>query len=498
MAINAAQTLRDSLRAAEAGAQLLEYRVDRLSDAAAVADLVRKSPLPCIVTCRPMWEGGQSDLSDSARLDLLRAGLEAGAAYIDFELQAARGLTIPADVAGRLIVSSHDFSGRPDRLYNLLAELNATAAAVSKIVWTARTVRDNLEVFDILQKRQRPTIALCMGEAGLISRVLAKKFGGFLSFAALEEQAGTAPGQISITRMKRLYRWDAIGRHTRVYGVAANPVAHSRSPLLHNTAFDQMGIDAVYLPLLVQDGYESFKAFMETFRHTEGLDFSGLSITLPHKENALRYTQEVQGEIEPLAEKIGAVNTYRMDGEKLEAFNSDYAAILESMAGALGCAVNELAGKRVAVIGAGGTGRTATAALASYGCRVTLFNRTLERAEELAREFYDAGGTVRGLPLEQLAGFEADIFFNATSVGLHPATDRSPLDGAMPKLQGAQLAFDSIYNPPHTRFLQQAEEAGVATIGGIEMFLRQGARQFELWTRQAAPLAAMRQALQSQ
>ncbi len=180
---------------------------------------------------------------------------------------------------------------------------------IAKIVWLARSIRDNIEAFEILQSRQKPTIALCMGEAGLISRVLAKKFGAFLTFASLRDESATAPGQVTIHEMKQLYRWDAIGPKTKVFGVVACPVKHSMSPAIHNAAFDQTGYDGVYLPMLVQPEYEAFKAFMESFLAFAPLDLTGLSITIPHKENALRYLKEKGAEIEPLAERIGAVNT---------------------------------------------------------------------------------------------------------------------------------------------------------------------------------------------
>ena len=120
---------------------------------------------------------------------------------------------------------------------------------------------------------------------------------------------GTASGQIPVADMKRLYRWDAINARTKVYGVVGQPIAHSMSPAIHNAAFDETGWDGVYLPLLVNAGYESFKAFMESFLNFPGLDLSGLSVTLPHKENALRYLKEKGAAVEPLAERIGAVNT---------------------------------------------------------------------------------------------------------------------------------------------------------------------------------------------
>jgi 3-dehydroquinate dehydratase/shikimate dehydrogenase len=394
-----------------------------------------------------------------------------------------------------LILSSHDFQGRPERLYNLLNELQASPADIQKIVWMARSIRDNLEIFEILQQRAKPTIALCMGEAGLISRILAKKFGAFLTFASLGTGGGTADGQISLADMKGLYRWDSIGPQTKIYGVVASPVAHSMSPAIHNAAFDAMGHDGVYLPLLVEAGYERLKAFMETFVPFAGLDLSGLSITLPHKENALRYLKEKGAQIEPLAERIGAVNTIVIDRSGatpvLRGFNSDYAAILDSITGALNISREQLKGRSVAVIGAGGTGRTAVAALAHYGADVTVHNRTRGRADDLAKEF-----GVRAEDWDELANSHAGIYFNATSIGMSPKIDQSPFGQSPPPFHPGTLVFDAVYNPMETLLLRQAASAGAQTISGIEMFVRQAAAQFEAWTRQPAPLDVMRSVIE--
>jgi 3-dehydroquinate dehydratase/shikimate dehydrogenase len=175
-----------------------------------------------------------------------------------------------------------------------------------------------------------------MGDAGTISRILAKKFGAFLTFASLSAEAATAPGQLTIGDMKSLYRWDALGPHTKVYGVVAHPVRHSLSPAIHNAAFTAVGYDGVYLPMLVEPDYQGFKSFMEDFLKFPGLDLSGLSVTIPHKNNALRYLEETGAAIEAMAQRIGAVNTIviRRSGEGeplLSGKNTDYAAILDSL-----------------------------------------------------------------------------------------------------------------------------------------------------------------------
>jgi 3-dehydroquinate dehydratase / shikimate dehydrogenase len=273
------QAHSDAAVAAEAGAEMIEYRVDEIAepDAMPIKALVQQSPLPCIVTCRPTWEGGQSSADDLDRIVNLAAAFDAGANYIDCELVTwENNGGVPIASPSRLILSSHDFTGRPERLYNIIRDLNAAPGTINKVVWMSRTIRDNVEAFEILQHRQKPTIALCMGEAGIISRVLAKKFGGFLTFASLDRDSATAPGQVSIHDMKRLYRWDAIGPATKVYGVVASPVMHSMSPAIHNASFDATGYDGVYLPMLVNPGYESFKAFMESFLAFGPLHLSGL------------------------------------------------------------------------------------------------------------------------------------------------------------------------------------------------------------------------------
>ena len=493
---------RDMALAAEAGASMIELRIDRFDNRAELALLVDRSPLPCIVTCRAAVEGGDCQLPEEQRWTVFSDTAVHNAAYVDVELAAYKQMpeATKSAIERPMILSSHDFSGRPERLTAVFLELNERRGHVSKLVWMARSIRDNIEAFELLQQRQKPTIALCMGEAGLISRVLAKKFGAFLTFASLRDESATAPGQVTIADMKRLYRWDAIGPETKVYGVVASPVMHSMSPAIHNAGFDAVGHDGVYLPMLVNPGYESFKAFMETFLAFAPLHLSGLSVTLPHKENALRYLKEKGAKIEPLAERIGAVNTIAVDSPKglpLRGFNTDYAAILDTITTTLNITREQLADLRVAVIGAGGTGRTAVAALAECGATVVVYNRTKERADELAKEFDGQSGKVVSARMEKLCDSCCHIFINTTSIGMHPKVDESPLGDRLPSFTNDTLVFDTIYNPMETRLLKQAKQAGAKTVGGVEMFVRQAARQFEAWTEKPAPLDVMRRVIES-
>jgi 3-dehydroquinate dehydratase/shikimate dehydrogenase len=504
-ASDVAQARRDIALAAKAGANMVELRIDGFQDDDALANLkpvIGFSPVPVIITCRSRSEGGISELEDDQRIALLESLCEASPAYVDVELELLRCQPNPRTLISRqLIVSAHDFQTRPPRLQNILLEMNQSGGTINKVVWMARSIRDNLEAFELLLHRAKPTIALCMGEAGLISRVLAKKFGGFLTFASLTSTTGTAPGQVSIDQMKRLYRWDALSATTKVYGVVGSPIAHSMSPAIHNAAFDKTGFDGIYLPLLVNEGYESFKAFMESFLAFEPLDLSGLSITIPHKENALRYLREKNAEIDPLAASIGAVNTIVIDRSdsqaNLRGFNSDYGAILDSITDKLAIPRGKLADYRVAVIGAGGTGRTAVAALAHFGATVVVYNRTRHRADALAAEFNGKTGKVVAAPIEKLCDSCCQIYINTTSIGMHPNVDASPFGNSPPKLSSDALVFDAVYNPIRTRLLMEVEAAGAKTISGVEMFVRQAASQFEAWTKRSTPLDVMREVVEA-
>jgi len=508
-------------RAAELGADLVEYRLDTFTppevEASEVQQLVAESPLPCIVTCRPVWEGGHYDGDEADRISLLEhAGLgQHGVtpAYLDVELKAYQssanlrqkvGLVVDhpnqprPDVSTGLILSSHDFETMPSDLdRRVMAMADAEACRVIKVAWRARSLRDNLEAFEILGRKLKPTIALCMGEVGLPSRVLAKKFGALLTFASLGDAPGTpggetAPGQPTVSQLKKLYRWDAINADTRVYGVIGYPVGHSMSPAFHNAGFDATGHNGVYLPMPIPPEYEHFKATVLSWLDYAPLHFRGASVTIPHKANLLRFVEEQGGEIEPLAAKIGAANTLtKRDDGSLYASNTDYAALLDATCEALSIRREDLAGKTVGVLGAGGAARAAVAAFTQYQSRVTVYNRTLDKAQALA-ELFEA----EALPMDRVGTKPHDILINCTPLGMFPQTDATPLPQEAQSILGpGVVVFDTIYNPLETLLLRSAKAAGCATIPGTEMFVRQGAAQFELWTQQTPPLDVFRRVL---
>ncbi|MBK7404173.1 MAG: type I 3-dehydroquinate dehydratase [Phycisphaerales bacterium] len=522
----------DAVVAREHGADLVEYRVDELfhgsEDEPLILRLVESSPLPCILTCRPTWEGGLYDGEDAARIALFeRLGTaDRPPRYLDVEraaytrsanLRQKVNLAVEhpkqqRDLRTTLILSTHDFAGRPADLTRRMLAMGAEpAAGVHKVAFRARSLRDNLELFDLLAERTKPTIALGMGEFGLASRVLAPKFGGFLTFASLRPEETTAPGQPTLTDLLGTYRFREIGPATRVYGIVGWPVGHSMSPLVHNAGFSEVGHDGVYVPLPIashepgqgaaadaEATYASFKATMLELIHHPRLDFAGCSVTMPHKQNLVRLAREQGWSLDEASAQSRTANTLCIersgDGSVAQASvaNTDAAAALACLVGELG----GLAGRRIGVLGAGGVARAIVFGLAGAGASVEIFNRSRPRAEAIAQDVSEAipgVGPVGVEDWEARIGAEAEAFINCTSVGMTggPAPDESPLPPDA-LARGNKLVMETVYHPVRTKLLSEAQDAGWRTIDGVEMFVGQGARQFELWTGVPAPCTLFR------
>ncbi len=484
-----------------AGADAIELRVDHLRDAedVVIRSIAESRPagLPLILTIRAADEGGAWDGDDVERMSRLIA-LAPSANFVDVELATWKrsanirqkvGLAVgAADAADRrrLIVSIHDLQGRPNRLHGMLAEVfEEESANVAKIAWRARTVRDNFEAFDLLRTAPKPLVALCLGPNGHPSRILARKFGAFASYAAVDETHPAAPGQLSIAELRERFRWDAIGPTTRVFGLVGQPVEHSLSPDLHNTAFGEAGVDAVYLTFPVEASYESFKAFMLEALARPWLDLGGLSVTIPHKEHALRFVRERGGNVDAAAEGAGAVNTLRIGPEQsVEGFNTDVPAVMEAITALLGRQPAELRGLQCAILGAGGVARAVVAALAPLGAAITIYNRTPARAERLASETRCVAR-----PWSERERLDCELVVNCTSVGLGIGNVESPL--AAEALRPGMFVLDTIYRPAETKLVALAAARGCRAANGVSMFVEQAARQFSLWTGASPPRAQM-------
>ena len=517
------EALRDAMLAREHGADLVELRVDLLfedrdeHDALEaridrVLDLVARSPAPCIVTCRPAWEGGEYAGIDADRVALVEAlgKSETPPSYVDIEiatldLDASLRARIRASVAGttdettdkpRLICSAHDFEGRPSTLTRtILAMHDEPACSVVKIAYRARSIRDNLELFDILRDRRKPTIALAMGRFGLMSRVLAPKFGAFLTFASLRDESATAPGQPTLDELLNLYRFRSIGPGTKVYGVMGWPIEHSMSPLVHNTGFGRIGFDGVYLPLPIEPSAESFKATTLALLDHQPLDFSGASVTIPHKTHLVQLASSDASlgcTLDPDIRAAGAANTLCVrdpdkdhDQPYVSLHNTDAIAVATLLVEALG----PLQGNTVLIVGAGGAARSAAFGCAGRGAKVLIYNRTRERAQSIVDDLIaaDLAGT---LAVAETPAVHTDAYINATPVGMTGGPDPEGLPIPIPSLGSRSdrlVVLDMVYNPIETPLIREAKRHGYHTIDGVRMFARQAKVQFGLWTGAEAP-----------
>jgi 3-dehydroquinate dehydratase / shikimate dehydrogenase len=479
------EAVRDIRLAAEAGADLVEIRLDYLASTDYPA-LVKASPLPILWTLRHASEGGKFTGSVTEQIRELTLAAEAGGAYVDIEYRrwkeaGAAGMALAKTLAGKkmkLILSCHDFEKTPADIVSLARAVEKEPCCdVVKVAGMAEQTADNFFIFDVIRQVKKPVIAITMGPLGAASRVLAKKLGAELTFASLGSEKASAPGQLTIGQMKEEFNWDALGPNTRPAGVIGHPVGHSLSPDMHNRAYRAMGLDAVYLKFDVAGTYEAFADFIDGLRRRPWLDCMGLSITIPHKTHAIRYLHENKGVIDPLAEKIGAVNTlvFGVDGS-ISGYNTDYVGILETLRVSGGLDHNALQGKRVAVLGSGGVVRAIVAAMIHVGASVTIFNRTEAKAQTLAEEF-----GCRWEPWEKRNSAGADIVINGTSLGMHPNIEDSPLEAS--GIKTGTVVFDTVYNPLETKLLKIAQAAGGRALTGADMLVFQAVEQIKLWLK---------------
>jgi 3-dehydroquinate dehydratase/shikimate dehydrogenase len=468
------------------GAELVELRLDWLSHLPDLGRLLADRPTPVAVTCRRARDKGLWRWSEEQRLLVLRSAIVAGAEYVDLEEDIAG--SIPRFGPTKRIVSFHDFDQTPDNLEEIHSRMLKHDADVVKIVTMANSPQDNVRVLQLAAGAKVPTIAFCMGEFGLPSRILAGRYGAPFTYATFSSDRAMAPGQLTFEEMRDLYHYDRINAQTEIYGVVADPVAHSMSPLIHNAAFAHEKLNKVYLPFRVPKD-----ALPQTVKAFDWLPVQGYSVTLPHKEDVLALTDQYDGPIR----EIGAANTLvKNPAGGWRATNTDYDAALDSLVDELSsdptsgtdAQLSALAGKKVLILGAGGVARAIAHGVVGHGGVLMISNRTKARATELVEQL----GCLL-IEWQNRGAVFADVLINCTSVGMHPKLDETPF--AENWLREGMVVFDTIYNPERTLLIKQARDRGCKTITGVDMFVGQAARQFKLFTGLVAPVDAMREAL---
>ena len=465
--------------AVKRGAAFIEIRLDFLSKAVEFQRLLPLKKCPWIATLRRREDGGRWTGTEAERKTIIRQAIVAGFDWVDLETDIAH--EIPRFRTVKRIVSYHNMNETPPDLEDIYEKMNEQDADVLKISVTAQTPADNIRVLRLIQSAKKPTVAHCMGEIGFPSRLLGLKFGAPFIYAAFNKERGIAPGLPSLDELRRIYNVAGIDADTQVFGVIGDPVSQSFSPLLHNQMYRSSGINAIYLPFRVPRG--ELQSTLENFRE---VPVKGYSVTIPHKEGAAALAVNLEHRVE----ETGAANTLVLKDKGYEAWNTDYRAALESLETAR--PLNEdgipiALGQCVAlVLGAGGVARAVVHALRNARAKVLISSRTAERSAALAKE-------VAGTAYEWEARHtqNCDVLVNCTPIGMHPNLDESPIHKGY--LKPGMVVFDTVYNPESTLLIKEARARGCTILTGVEMFVRQAALQFHLFTGQTPSLDAMRE-----
>jgi 3-dehydroquinate dehydratase/shikimate dehydrogenase len=434
-------SLEDVFASDVSGVDCVEVRLDYLQDPQQSRD-VRwdRLPVPVIATCRGKQRGGFFQGSIEDEIGILQAAAKNGARYVDIDYRYVQPVP-PADV----IASYHNFEETPADLNEIVDRALATSAQIAKVATQVNRWADNRRLLDLLRRaNSKPMIVAGMGDIGQITRLAGPSRGSFLSFAASTRQA--APGQLTVREMLDTYKFRRIQRTTKLLGILGMPVGHSLSPALHNRAFERTNLDFAYLKLPAPD----VKDFMENAR---AVGLSGFSVTIPHKITVMPFLSRLTSE----ASAVGAVNTVSDENGEWMGDNTDVFGV----EAALRSVEFDPRGKKVVIMGRGGGARAASAAV--------------RNAKEIA--------TLSRNEIQSAGRMPCDLLINATPVGMFPNTDETPVKGDI----AADVVFDMVYNPPETALLKSAKTQGKTIVPGMRMFLAQAARQFEIWTRQAAP-----------
>jgi shikimate dehydrogenase/3-dehydroquinate dehydratase type I len=507
------RTNKEALHAIERScplADFIELRMDLIGrgNLAKLISTIRDNSgaVKIIVTCRKKDEAARAGVaariksavkSKEEKLALLKEAIELGADFVDIELAEGnkainelKSLCAKKGGKSKIIISYHNLKETP-ALIELKEIFNQCAKykpAIVKVVTTARTVEDNLITLNLIshaRKRSQKIISLCMGGKGGISRAIAPFMGSYLSFATLEREGQSAPGQYTVYEMNQFQEWFN-GRRTETlvptlslrkslpknYVLLGNPVGHSLSPLMHNAALKKMGIDENYSAFCVQD----IGGAIDGLR---GMNIRGASVTIPLKVAVMEYLDEVDED----ALEIGAVNTIVNNNGRLAGYNTDWLGLIITLKKAL-----TIKNKTFVIVGAGGTARAAAYGIIKEGGHPVIVNRTMEKAKNLSSKF----GCSFYL-LSEIGRIKGDCLINTTSVGMYPDVDKSPVK--IETQARYKYVMDVIYNPLKTKLLADAEKQGCHIFPGLDMFVHQGAEQLRLWTGKEPPRALMKKVI---
>ena len=463
------------------GTRFIELRLDFLAKAIDFKRLAPYKQCPWVATLRRPMDGGRFGGTEAERQTILRQAIVSGVfEWVDLETDIAS--TIPRFGKVKRIVSYHNLSETPANLDEIYARMLEQDADVYKIAVLAQNPEDMIRVLKLQQAAPKPTVAFCMGDIGQPSRFLALKYGAPWIYAAFNKERGIAPGLPSLDDFRTTYPVKSIAPETRIFGVVGDPVDHSLSPLLHNQIYKRLGVKALYLPFRVPRGMlpQAVEAY-------DAIPVNGYSVTIPHKEAAAQLAREKELNVVVTQ----AANTLvRWPDGKFAAANTDYAAAVDSLKAHLAeragdGPVAQLSQLSVLLLGAGGVARAVALALHREGAQLTITSRTYERSQRLAEEV-----KCKAVDWHARHNVSFDVLINCTPVGMHPNVDEAPCHFSI--LKPGVTVFDTIYRPETTLLIREARTRGCHTITGVDMFVRQAARQIELFIGQMPNQAEMR------
>ncbi len=468
------------LKKAKAVAKWVELRLDYLETTREIEKLLSllsrmRLPQNLVFTLRRMAAGGEFGGTVEAQVRWLLKSATLGR-WVDLEIESLQsaGPGILKDFhrcGAGVILSYHNFRAVPGNLKKIALLLASYPVNIIKIAVSCQSMKDAgnlLALQDELRQRGIRSVVLGMGASGLPTRVLGPSRGAVFTFATLDPHRKSAPGQLTVEEMVHVYRAPQINRHTRVLGIVGSPLDHSLSPILYNSAFASLRMNAVFLKLETKE-VDGFKTWARQ------LGLKGTSVTLPHKTRVVRYLSKM----EPGARTAGAVNTICRKKNRWVGYNTDITGISSALEGMKLL----LAGSNVLLLGAGGAAQAACAFLTQKRARVFIFNRTSKKAKALAKKFGQQVVKRSDLPKR---GYS--LVINATSVGMWPNTEETPI--GLNSIR-ADVVFDMVYNPPTTRLLREAKQLRVRTVSGLEMFTAQAKRQFRLLTGKELPASVL-------
>jgi 3-dehydroquinate dehydratase / shikimate dehydrogenase len=465
------------ISAAFAYADLVELRLDcfALLDMTALKKLRSHFSIPMIFTLRSQQQGGSYPQSEENRLIEICRLCALKPEYLDLESHVSPSFI--KEIASqypeiKVILSHHDFETTPKNLDKLYQKMKIVPAHFYKIAVTPQNCLDAMRFVCWANKTNDQLIAISMGSHGQLSRILGPMIGTPITYAALEEDLLTAPGQLSAKTLIEQYHHRSLNRHSALYGLIGDPVDQSISAETHNHLFTTCGFNAVYVKIQVKTS-----ELAEFLNYAKQLPFRGFSVTMPLKESILPYLDG----IDPRALDIGAVNTLLFEDNKINGFNTDGI-------GALNALENEglVKDKRVIIIGAGGAARAIAYEAKQRGSHVTLVNRDKGKALQIAQRLHCTGKGLEDMVACAQEGY--DILINCTPVALPIASDY-----ILPQA----VVMDIVTKPKDTPFLKQAMEKGCQVIYGYEMFIEQAIEQFNLWFKNRIDFHESRQILEN-